>query len=114
MNGQRKKAEDLKNGQAMAKHKDADSRSRFHVDYWQDRLYQKTFFRRGKKRVVAGWSVRLQHLGGREAFSLGSANKSAAAAKAKEIATFLEANGWDATRAKYKPDPKVKAAVCTV
>ncbi len=98
----------------MAKQKTADPRSRFHVDFWEKRLYQKTFTREGKKRTVAGWSVRLQHLGVRDAFSLGSANKSAAAVRAKEIATFLDANGWDATRAKYKPDPLAKAEVCTV
>ena len=114
MTGQVRKVEDTKNGQAMAKRKSNDLRTRFHVDYWEKRLYHKTFIRDGKKRSVAGWSVRLQHLGEREAFALGSANKSAAAVKAKELATFLEANGWDATRARYKPDPRVTAEVCTV
>lgn len=114
MSGQQRKIEDTKSGQAMAKQGRIDSRTRFHVDYWEKRLYHKTFIRGGKVRSVAGWSVRLQHLGEREAFSLGSANKSAAAAKAKEIATFLDANGWEGTLTKFKPDPKVKAQICTV
>jgi len=64
--------------------------------------------------MVDEWSVRLQHLGRREAFSLGSVNATAAAAKAKEVALFLESNGWELTLAKFKPDPLLKAKVCTV
>ncbi len=114
MNGQHRKVEDIKSGQAMAKQERAETRSRFHVDYWEKRLYHKTFIRDGKKRVIAGWSVRLQHLEKRKAFSLGTANRSAAAVKAKEIATFLEANGWVPTLAKYKPGTEGKAQVSTV
>ena len=36
-------------------------------------------------------------------FNLGTANQAAAAKKAKEIFTFLDANGWEATLAKFKP-----------
>lgn len=43
-----------------------------------------------------------------------SANASSAAVKAKEIATFLDANGWEATLAKFKPNPIAKADVCTL
>lgn len=101
-----------KSGQAVAKHDRAESR--FHVDYWQKRLYHKTYSRAGNRREVPEWSVRLQHLGQRQAFSLGTANASPAAVKAKEIAMFLEANGWATTLGKYKPEPKTKAEVCTV
>ncbi|MCM2274453.1 MAG: tyrosine-type recombinase/integrase [Candidatus Didemnitutus sp.] len=86
----------------MAKH-DKATLSRFHVDHWKDRLYRKTYTRNGRKYEVPEWSVRLQHVGLREAFALGTANASVAAIKAKEIAGFLDANGWDATLAKYKP-----------
>ena len=58
----------------MAKQKRTDSRSRFHVDYWEDRLYHKSFIRDGVRRELPAWSVRLQHLGEREAFTLDSAN----------------------------------------
>ncbi len=42
--------------------------------------------------------------GGESWFNLGSANQAAAAKKAKEIYLHLEANGWAATLAKFKPD----------
>jgi integrase len=45
---------------------------------------------------------------GREAwFNLGTPNQAAAARKAKEIFTFLEANGWETTLAKFKPESDV-------
>lgn len=56
----------------------------------------------------------MQHLGRREAFALGSANAVVAAGKAKAIATYLDANGWESTLAKYKPGPIAKAQICSV
>lgn len=55
-----------------------------------------------------------QHQGRRETFALGSNNAEAAASKAKTIATFLEANGWDATRAKFKPSRLESAETATL
>src|ERR1019366_3854900 len=89
---QMKTLEDTKSGQEVAKQSGQASQTRFHVDYWKERLYRKTFTREGERHEVPEWSVRLQHLGRREAFALGSANASSAAVKAKEIATFLDAN----------------------
>ena len=106
--------QDIKSGQEVAKQSGQASQSRFHVDYWKERLYRKTFTRDGVRHEVPEWSVRLQHIGRREAFALGSGNASAAAVRAKEIATYLEANGWAVTLAKFKPDPVAKADVCTV
>jgi len=63
---------------------------------------------------VQEFSVRLQHLGHREAFALGTNNATVAATKAKEIAVFLDANGWVETRNRYKPRPVAKTKVCTV
>lgn len=105
---------DSRSGQEVAKHSGQASQSRFHVDYWKERLYRKTFTRDGERHEVPEWSVRLQHLGRREAFALGTGNASVAAIKAKEIATFLEANGWDSTLAKFKPSLTAKAEICTV
>lgn len=106
--------EDRKSGQEVAKHGAVARASRYHVDHWKARIYRKTFTRGGERHEVSEWSVRLQHLGQREAFALGSANANAAAAKAKEIAVYLEANGWEPTRAKYKPPPAAKAGICTL
>jgi integrase len=114
MNKHSETKEDSQSGQEVAKQSGQASVSRFHVDYWRDRIYRKTFTRDGVTHEVQEWSVRLQHLGRRDAFSLGSANASVAASKAKEIATFLEANGWDATVAKFKPSAIAKPNICTV
>ena len=114
MTNNKKTVEDTKSGQEVAKQSGQASSSRFHVEYWKERIYRKTFVREGVSNEVAEFSVRLQHLGRREAFSLGSNNSSVAASKAKEIAAFLEANGWDATLAKHKPSPLAKAEICTV
>ncbi len=105
---------DKESGQEVAKQSGQASTTRFHVDYWKERLYRKTYTRDGVSREVPEWSVRLQQLGRREAFALDSVNASVAATKAKEIATFLDANGWDATLVKYKPDPFKREEICTV
>lgn len=101
MKGNVRTEEDIQSGQEVAKH-DRPTLSRFHVDHWKDRIYRKTYTRDGKRHEVPEWSVRLQHGGRREAFALGTANASAAAAKAKDIAGFLDANGWEPTLAKFK------------
>ncbi|MGH7996700.1 MAG: tyrosine-type recombinase/integrase [Opitutaceae bacterium] len=114
MSGRIEKFEDGKSGQEVAKQNGQAGPSRFHVDYWKRRLYRKTFTRDGQRSEVQEWSVRLQHLGCREAFALGTANAAAAAAKAKEIATLLDANGWEPTLARYKPGTAAKAEICSV
>ena len=114
MSTQLEKLQDPKSGQEVAKQSGQALPTRFHVDYWKERLYQKTFTRDGTRQVVSEWSVRLQHLGRREAFALASANAGAAAFKAREIATFLEANGWDATLTKFKPAMNERPEICTV
>jgi len=106
--------QDSKSGQEVAKQSGQASPSRYHVDYWKERLYRKTFTRDGVRQEVPEWSVRLQHLGRREAFALSSTNASTAAVKAKAIATFLEANGWEATLTRFKPVMISKADVCSV
>lgn len=106
--------EDNESGQEVAKQNGQAAPSRFHVDYWKERLYRKTFTRDGVRKEVPEWSVRLQHLGRREAFALASVNASVAAAKAKTIATFLEANGWELTLARFKPGMDQKPECCTV
>ena len=109
-----KTKKDKESGQEVAKQSGQASASRYHVDYWKERLYRKTYTRDGVRQVVGEWSVRLQHLGRREAFALGSANASVAATKAKEIGSFLDSNGWVPTLSKFKPSPIAKAEVCTV
>ena len=76
-----------------------------HQDHWFSRLRKRSYTdRHGQIVEIPEWQVRLKK-GGREAwFNLGTPNQAAAAKKAKDIFTCLEANGWDAALAKFKPD----------
>jgi integrase len=71
--------------------------------YWERAIFQPTYTRYGKVWKVGEWAAKIQHLGRRETFSLGSVNKASAAARAKQIYLSLQAAGWDATLAKFKP-----------
>ena len=73
------------------------------VRYWDRAIFQPTYTRDGKSRLVGEWAAKIQHLGRRETFALGSANKAAAASRAKEIYLSLQSAGWTATLAKFKP-----------
>ena len=52
---------------------------------------------------IEDWSARIQWRGRRETFNLKTPNKSAAAAKAKEIYTLLVGAGWNAVLENFKP-----------
>ena len=93
-----KTVENKKSGQEVAK----NFRGRGHVDFWRSRLYRKKYRYSGRLKQVEEWSVRIQHAGWRDTFALGTSNQAAAAVKAKEIATFLEANGWAVTKDRFK------------
>ena len=103
-----------KSGQEVAKQSGQASCTRFHVDFWKNRLYQKTFTSNGKTYKINEYSVRLQHLGRRESFAIGTINAQAGAIKAKEIAGSLESNGWELTLAKYKPDQVANEKICSL
>lgn len=89
--------------------------SKTHADYWFSRLRKRSYAARktGKRIEVPDWQVRLKKDRREAWFNLGTPNQAAAAKKAKEIFTFLEANGWEATLAKFKsngddaPDSKL-------
>ena len=52
--------------------------------------------------LTKAWAMKVAHEGRRSSFSLGTPNKAAAAAKARDIYLFLAANGWEAALARYK------------
>jgi integrase len=62
--------------------------------YWKARLF---------KRTTDDWQVQIAFAGGRQRFPLGTPNKDAAAAKARDIYLSLHRAGWDHTVADYKP-----------
>jgi hypothetical protein len=80
------------------------SLSRTHADYWKSRLFRRAYTQKGKECEINDLYVRIQHGGRREFFALTTTNQDVAARKAAEIFTFLKANGWEATLAKFKPD----------
>ncbi len=89
--------------------------SRTHADYWKSRLFRRTYASDGRDHEINDLYVRIQHAGRREFFALTTTNKDAAAIKARDIFTFLKANGWEATLAKFKADsdaaPKTNVTV---
>ncbi len=90
------------------------SQSKTDVKYWQRTVVRPSYISDGKKRQVDDWSVKIQHAGRRETFSLGTPNKTAAAAKAKDIYLCLLGKGWDAARAQFKKKGPAKGSVVTV
>ncbi len=84
------------------------------VRYWDGAIFQPTYTRDGETRIVGEWAAKIQHLGRRETFSLGSVNKTAAASRAKEIYLSLQSAGWDATLARFKPKADASGSVATV
>src|SRR6516162_3283250 len=68
-----------------------------HVDYWTPRLTKRTYSWEGKTVEISEWQIRIAHLGRREWFNTGTANKSAAAEKARKIYLSLISKGWQPT-----------------
>lgn len=67
-----------------------------------------------KNHGAADYSCRFTTGGRREHFNLGTANAKSAAAKAAEVFRFIQAHGWDAALARYKPKATPKAGGVTV
>jgi hypothetical protein len=74
--------------------------SKTDIRYWQDGLFQKTH-RKTAAFIINPAYARLQHQGRRERFPLYTPNKSAAAAKARDIYLFLSVNRWIQILAKF-------------
>ncbi len=82
-----------------------------HRDYWFSRLRKRSFVDRATGKVVEipDWQIRLKKDGGESWFNLGTPIQANAAKKAKDVYTFLQANGWPATLAKFKPESEATA-----
>lgn len=106
---------DTKIGEVLAKSK-KKRLPKTHKDYWKERVEKLTYKNKatGKIEEAGDYSIRLYYLERREYFALDSANRKVAGDKAKEIYTYLKANGWGATLAKYKPEAEEKPEVETV
>jgi integrase len=97
------------NVQAVSKQAKARARlPKTHADYWKARLFRNTYTRDGEKHEAGTLSVKIQHLGRRETVPLHSANREAAAIKARDIYLLIVAKGWDAALAQFKPEMLVR------
>src|SRR6266542_1522234 len=85
-----------------------------HVDYWTPRLKKRSYTWEGKTIEIPEWQVRIAHLGRREWFNCGTANKATAADKARKIYLSLISKGWQATLHEFKPEMQVSTDGCTV
>src|SRR6516225_8346966 len=72
------------------------------IRHWYKSVFRRRYRHNEGPRYVGHYSVQLSFRHRREEFALLTANKSAAAARAKEIFEFPRANGWEATTAKFK------------
>jgi integrase len=77
--------------------------SKTHLDYWRTRIRRPLYTVQGVVHQVPNFAVEVQYRGKRRNWTLGIPNQDAAAARAKEIFLFLQANGWEATIQKYRP-----------
>lgn len=118
MSGQIEILEDPKRGTEEGQTKGTDKISRAaktHQEFWKPKLRRRSFKDRNRQTVeIPEWQIRIKHDRREAWFNLESANQSVASIKARDIYLSLVSAGWDATLAKYKPDPAAKSDVCTV
>jgi integrase len=98
-----------KSGQEVAK----QNFGKTDVRHWQKAIFKPRYTRDGQTLEIEDWSVRIQCHGRRETFNLKTPNKTAAAAKAKDIYSMLIGADWDATLQKFKPE-MARKSVSTV
>jgi hypothetical protein len=73
------------------------------IRYWQRTIFRQTYTRNSGTLMTKNWAMKIAHEGRRETFPLGTPNKAAAAAKARDIYLSLVASGWEITLRRYKP-----------
>jgi integrase len=88
--------------------------SKTDLRYWRDRVFTPTYTRGGEQKTAPNWAVYIQHRGRRHKWSLGTPNRDAAAAKARDIFLILQAQSWDAAVARYRPRLAEKKRAVTV
>jgi len=82
--------------------------SKTHKDYWKARLEKRCYTNDGERAEVNEWSVRIQHLGKRRSFALGTSDSEAAAIKARDCYLAIYAKGWEAAEAEFNPEMLVR------
>jgi hypothetical protein len=72
--------------------------------YWRETIHKPVYQRAGQEVEAPNWASAFQYRGVRKTLSLGTPNSEAAAARARDIYRHLQANGWESTLAKYRPE----------
>jgi integrase len=90
------------------------SLSKTDLRYWRERVFKPTYTRGDAQHESPNWAVYIQHRGCRHKWSLGTPNREAAAAKAKDIFWSLQTHGWDVTIQKYRPKLAQKKPTPTI
>ena len=99
-------------GQEVAKGQASDLPGRraakTHKDFWRARLERRCYTHEGELSEVNEWSIRIQHLGRRKSFALGTNNQEVAAVKARDIYLAIVAQGWQAAEELFNPEMVVR------
>lgn len=95
----------------MAKQKTAGL-AKTNSKYWEPKVFKPRFTRNGERLEARSYSARIQYMGKRHTFPLGSSNREAAGKTAAKIYTALLSRGWEATLEEYAPTfaPKEKTS----
>jgi integrase len=79
-------------------------RSKTDLKFWQRKIFKPVYARKdGQKVEAANYAVEISFRGRRIKWSLDTPNREAAAARAKELYLYIQANGWEAARERYRP-----------
>jgi integrase len=101
----------------VSKHQGGSARRGNHgktdLRYWQAAVFQPKYTRNGVVHQLSEWAVKIQHLGRRETFPLGTANRIEAAAKAKKIYLRLKSSGWEIALTNFKPKSQIPTVIAT-
>jgi integrase len=82
--------------------------ARSDVRYWRTRVFRPSYSRHGEQRASPNLCVQLQHRGQQHKWSLQTPNRDVAAVRARDLWLLLQAKGWDAAIAKYRPELAAK------
>jgi hypothetical protein len=93
----------------------ASNLSKHDIRYWLRRIFKPRSVKPNGQVYVAGfYFARFQYAGRRMTMSLGTANQTEAAQRAKERYLYLTANGWRAFLEKYRADHEPAGEPATV
>jgi integrase len=82
---------------------EGSSLSKTDLRYWRERVFKPIYTRAGRRHTSPNWACYIQFRGDRRKWSLGTPNREAAAARARDVYLLLQTGGWDAATQRYRP-----------